>query len=171
MDWLKVLATMFDTIRPMLPAVLGIFGAVFALIAPLPGRGPRFFQKHDPWRRFKGDARRQVMERAGNQCEGAVFLGWGRCSDPAAEVDHIYPWSRGGPTVPSNGQALCTSHNRRKGAMRPAWWYVISLERRRRSYFSPGAELRVNARVRNTELAAHKTGPALPTENSQRPTR
>lgn len=171
MDWLKVLATMFDTIRPMLPPILGIFGMAFVLTAPLPGRGPRFLQKYDPWRRFKGDARRQVMDRAGNRCEGAVFLGWGRCSDPAAEADHIYPWSRSGPTLPSNGQALCTAHNRRKGAMRPPWWYLLSLERRRHSYFPPEADLRVNARARNAELAAHKTRQALPTEDPRRPNR
>lgn len=167
MDWFKFLATMLGTIRPMLPPLLGILGALFLLIAPLPGRGPRLIQKHDPWRRFKGDARRQVMSRAGNQCEGSVFFGWGRCSEPAAEVDHIYPWSRGGPTLPSNGQALCTSHNRRKGAMRPAWWYVLSLERRRRSYFPPSADLRVTARARNADLAAHKTGRAAPKEIPQ----
>ena len=32
-----------------------------------------------------------------------------------------YPWSRGGPTVLSNGQALCREHNRSKSNLRPPW--------------------------------------------------
>ena len=33
-----------------------------------------------------------------------------------AEVDHIVPYSKGGSTVPANGQLTCTTCNRSKGA-------------------------------------------------------
>ena len=95
------------------------------------------------------------MARAGGRCEGAVFLAWGRCPDEATEVDHVYPWSRGGPTIPANGQALCRGHNRSKGAMRPSWWYVLSLEHRRRRYFPSGLEVRVSGKIGARELAQH----------------
>lgn len=155
MAWDRVLGAFIAGVLPMLPQLCLIFLAVLALTCPIPGRGPRVFQRLDPWRLFKGEARRSVMARAGGRCEGAVFFGWGRCPDAATEVDHVYPWSRGGPTTPANGQALCRGHNRRKAAMRPPWWYALSLERRRRSYVPSEADLRVNARISAGELAQH----------------
>jgi hypothetical protein len=162
MDWAQVLSQMLTAMTPMLPQILVVFGVILAVIAPLPHRGPSLLQKQDPWRRFKGAARREVMERAGQRCEGPVFLAWGRCPDPATEADHVYPWSKYGPTVPSNGQALCSGHNRRKGSMRPPWWYVLALEHRRRSYCSSSKDVRVLARVPNVELATHVTGSQPP---------
>lgn len=157
MDWTRAFTAAFTLIAPMLPQLIGIFAAVFGMVAPLPRRSPSFRQERDPWRRFQGESRHQIMARAGHRCEGAVFLAWGRCPEEAAEVDHVYPWSRYGPTTLGNGQALCNGHNRSKGAMRPPWWYVLSLERRRRSYFPPDADVRVLARVSNAELATHVT--------------
>ena len=101
------------------------------------------------------------MERAARRCESAAFMAWGRCGSPATEVDHVFPWSRGGPTVESNGQALCRGHNRSKGAMRPPWWYVLGLERRRRSYFPAGADVRVFAVMSDDDRAA-RTAPRVP---------
>ena len=75
------------------------------------------------------------------------------------EMDHIYPWSRGRPTIPTNGQALCGDHNRRKGAMRPPWWYVLSLERRRRRYFPPDEDVQVDGKISAGELAQHTAAP------------
>ena len=72
----------------------------------------------------------------------------------ATEADHVYPWSRGGPTVVSNGQALCHHHNRRESNLRPPWWYVLSLERRRADYVPSGVEVRVLARMDADERAA-----------------
>ncbi len=72
----------------------------------------------------------------------------------ATEADHVYPWSRGGPTIVSNGQALCSGHNRSKAAMRPAWWYLLSLERRRRTYFPPDADVKVSASMSAADLEA-----------------
>lgn len=120
--------------------------AVLLVVArfPMLGRGPNSSHR-DVWRGFQYRARRAVFARAGDRCEGAGFLAWGRCAAAAVEADHVFPWSRGGPTVVSNGQALCAAHNRSKGAMTPPWWYVLSLERRRLGYFPQGADVRVFA--------------------------
>jgi hypothetical protein len=148
------LAAVLDGLRPFLPLVV-LLGLVLLVVAsPLPRRGPRLLQRRDPWRGLKFAARQAVMSRAGQRCEAPRLLVWGRCQEAAAETDHIYPWSRGGPTVVSNGQALCRNHNRRKSNLRPPWWYVLSLERRRAAYVPPGVELRVLARMDADERAA-----------------
>lgn len=153
MDWWAVLVAVLSGLAPTIPYFAGVVAFLILVSAPIPGRGPHRTQRRDPWRRFKYESRRIVMERAGNRCEGAVFLAWGRCHEPAAEADHVYPWSRGGATIVSNGQALCRGHNRNKGAMKPAWWYLLSLERRRRSYFPPGMDVRVTATMTPDDLA------------------
>lgn len=132
-------------VEPIVPMLIALVAVLVLLRAPLPGRGPR--GRRDQWRSFKYSARRDVMDRAGGRCEAAMFIVWGRCSGAATDADHVYPWSRGGPTIVSNGQALCREHNTRKGALAPPWWYVLGLERRRRSYFPPGARARVSARM------------------------
>ncbi|MEA5055916.1 MAG: HNH endonuclease signature motif containing protein, partial [Propionicimonas sp.] len=154
MDWGALLASTLTGLAPVLPPFAAIAAFLLVLRCPLPGRGPHRSQGQDPWRGFKYESRRIVMERAGHRCEGAVFLAWGRCNEPAVEADHIYPWSRGGPTIVSNGQALCRGHNRNKGAMNPPWWYVLTLERRRRSYFPEGADVRVTASMTAHEVRA-----------------
>lgn len=151
-------------IGPLLDALLTVFGPqlwwlvpllllALVLLFPMLGRGPNS-NRRDPWRGFKFASRDIVMARANRQCEASVFLAWGRCGDPAVEVDHVIPWSRGGPTVVSNGQALCRAHNRSKGALVPPWWYVLGLERRRRGYFPPEADVRVRAVMDDAERAA-----------------
>jgi hypothetical protein len=132
--------------------VLGLVVKLFT--SSLPCRGPRFREHRDPWRGFKFAARQSVMTRAGHRCEAPRLLAWGRCPHPASEADHVYPWSRGGPTVLSNGQALCRNHNRRKSNFRPPWWYVLSLERRRAAYAPPGVAIRVLARMSDDERSA-----------------
>lgn len=148
------LSPLFEGLRPYVPVLVAMVVLVGCLVLPLPGRGPRVFQRRDPWRRFKFASRRAVMTRAGGRCEAPLLLAWGRCQDPATEIDHIYPWSRGGPTVVSNGQALCSTHNRRKSNLRPPWWYVLSLERRRSAYVGLGVDSRVLARMNAEERSA-----------------
>lgn len=157
MDWGRLISTLAAGVAPVLPQLLAVLAAILVISRPLPGRGPRLFQRADPWRVFKYETRRQVMSRAGHRCEGAVFLAWGRCREAATEADHVYPWSRGGPTSPCNGQALCRGHNRHKAATKPPWWYVLSLEHRRRSYFPPGEDVRVSAAMSDRELTRAKT--------------
>ena len=154
MQWDKFLASLLTGLLPVLQQFVLIAAVIIAIASPLPGRGPRLFQVQDSWRRFKCASRGVVMSRAGHRCEGAVFLVWGRCKEAATEADHVYPHARRGPTVPSNGQALCRGHNKHKGAMRPPWWYLLSLEHRRRSYFPAGADVRVFATMSDPELQA-----------------
>lgn len=124
---------------------------------PMVGRGPGLIAERDVWRGFKFKTRAIVLERAGGRCEAGSFFGLGRCGYEAVEVDHVFPYSKGGPTVVSNGQALCRDHNRRKRDLTPPWWYVLSLERRRRSYFPADADVRVVARMNALERRARET--------------
>lgn len=151
-DWSPVLGGL----RPFLPWVALLAGLLVVLKAPLPSRGPGLFARRDPWRTFKYDARRTVLARAGHRCEGALLLAWVRCRDAAEEADHIYPWSRGGATVVSNGQALCRKHNRSKSNLAPPWWYVLTLERRRRGYFPGGFDVRVSGAMSPEDTARRR---------------
>jgi hypothetical protein len=155
----SVLSALLDRLVPQVP-LLTVTAFVFVLLAaPLPGRGPRIFAGRDLWRGYRFGSRDSVMQRAGGRCEAAAFLAWGRCAQAATQVDHVYPWSRGGPTIISNGQALCRDHNRRKSNLRPPWWYVLALERRRAGYFPPGVDIRVHGRMSGGERAARLTRP------------
>lgn len=156
-NWFDLLGRVFEQLRPLLPMLVLLVVLALVIACPLPGRGPGPFARRDPWRTYKYDARRAVLARAGHRCEGSVFLGWGRCSRDAEEVDHIYPWSRGGATVVSNGQALCRNHNRRKSNLTPPWWYVLSLERRRRTYVPTGYPIRVSASMTAPDRALRRT--------------
>ena len=94
------------------------------------------------------------MARAGDRCEAPAFLVWGRCHGRATDADHVYPWSRAGRLSCPTGQALCRAHNRGKSNLRPPWWYVLSLERRRARYFPVGTDVRVRARMSTDEQSA-----------------
>lgn len=128
---------------------------LLVLSAPMPGRGPKS-RRRDVWRGFKFGARETVMRNANYRCEAPAFVAWGRCKEPASQVDHVVPWSRGGPTVTSNGQAICARHNRAKGSRTPPWWYVLGLERRRRRYFPKGEKVRVMAVTSESERTARQ---------------
>ena len=78
------------------------------------------------------------------------------------------PWSKGGPTVVSNAQALCRGHNRSKAAFVPPWWYVHGLERRRRGYFPSGASVQVLAVMDEVDRAARERSPRVARERSGR---
>ena len=143
-DWGAALGAVWEGMQPSLPYLVPLFVGLVVLSAPMPGRG-RGSRKPDPWRGFNYGVHRDVMERAGLRCEAAAFMFIGRCRSPAVEADHIYPWSKGGATVLSNGQALCKGHNRSKSNLTPPWWYVLLLERRRQRYFPEDADPRVYA--------------------------
>ncbi|WP_417315679.1 HNH endonuclease [Cycloclasticus pugetii] len=59
------------------------------------GRGGR------PWRRLRD----QVLNRDQHLCQPCKRQAK---VSPASQVDHIIPESEGGPTVPSNLEAICT---------------------------------------------------------------
>lgn len=62
------------------------------------------------WRpRIDPKTRRELLERDGKACR--------RCgATDRLELDHIYPYSLGGPTVEDNLQVLCRPCNQAKGA-------------------------------------------------------
>lgn len=155
-----MIATFAAGVGPNLGWLVAIGVFLVVVRFPMLRRGPNSSSR-DVWRGFKYAPRRTVLARADDRCEGAALVAWGRCSSPAVEVDHVFPWSRGGPTVVSNGQALCVGHNRSKGAMNPPWWYVLSLERRRRGYFPEGVDVRVFAVMGAEDIAARAAAPSV----------
>jgi len=150
-----LLGSLWAVAQPNLWWLLPVIAASIVLSFPMPGRGPKSSHR-DPWRGFKYAARAEVYARAGDRCEGAVFFVWGRCGVTASEVDHVFPHSKGGPTVVRNGQAMCHSHNIRKGGSMPEWWYVLALEKRRRTYFPEGADVRVFAVMNAGDVEARR---------------
>lgn len=157
MEWGRLLPALFAGNAPVLPTLIGIAAFLIVLGCPMPGRGPRLFRPQDPWRRFKYEARHIIMSRAGDRCEGSVFLAWGRWAEPAVESDQVYPWSRGGPTTIQQWPGAVPRAQPLKGAWKAPWWYVLSLEHRRRSYFPPATDARITAAISAAELAAHAT--------------
>ena len=153
-DGQQIFRSLVAAIPPYLLGLLALLTLGLLLAAPIPGRGPGWPARRDPWRVFRFDARRQVLARAGGRCEAATFLIWRRCPGEASEADHIYPWSKGGATVICNGQALCSPHNKAKSNRTPPWWYLLGLERRRRNYFPSGSDVRVRAAMSSADRAA-----------------
>lgn len=154
--WGDAIGMFYGIVAPYLPWFALVLGLVAVFRLPLPRRGPGMFTRRDPWRGFRFQARQSVLTRAGNRCEEPLFLAWVRCRASAREIDHVYPWSKGGATVVSNGQALCTRHNRTKSSRAPAWWYVLSLEHRRREYYPPGVSPIVRGTMTPAERAARE---------------
>lgn len=108
MDWWTAVSTIVAGFVPVLPHFAALTAFLVFVLCPIPGRGPRRSQGRDPWRRFKYESRRIVMERAGHRCEDAVFLAWGQCRDLAtfgpprtapANPQDIHCNERTGPTV------------------------------------------------------------------------
>ncbi|HLH65668.1 MAG TPA: HNH endonuclease signature motif containing protein [Solirubrobacteraceae bacterium] len=62
-------------------------------------------------RRFTSAARVALFLAARGRC-----VACGAPLGPGWHADHVRPWTRGGPTTPANGQALCARCNRAKGS-------------------------------------------------------
>ncbi|MFC1672602.1 HNH endonuclease [Pseudomonadota bacterium] len=62
-------------------------------------------------RTFTKRQRKTLQLLAGNQC-----CECGEPLKPEFHADHKKPFSKGGPTILNNGQALCPKCNLRKGA-------------------------------------------------------
>ena len=102
--------------------------------------------QRDDQRLFDSSQRARIHARAGNRCEHKPLL-WLRCSAKGTHADHVYPHSRGGPTILANAQSLCATHNLRKSASVPSRYYIWRLERRRRKYFPAGEDPSVQWRA------------------------
>ena len=64
-------------------------------------------------RSFNDEEREAIYIVAGGRCQNPKC---GVVLDDGWEPDHIIPFSKGGITDVTNGQALCVSCNRKKGA-------------------------------------------------------
>lgn len=115
-----------------------IAGAIGVVLVAVFFRSFMPFTK-DPVRLFTPEQKKIIHGRAGRRCEHVSTL-MRRCSKPGTQADHVYPWSKGGPTAISNGASLCRFHNASKGAKIPSFWYIKRLELSRKSYF-PGHEV------------------------------
>lgn len=143
-----------DAITPIWNAYWPWLGSYLLVICvlkfPMLGRGPAS-RTRDPWRTFRYGARDYVFCNAKWRCEGPRVFVFGRCKRSATEIDHVFPHSKGWPTSLTNGQALCRPCNRAKGNRTPTYWYVKSLERRRRRYFPKNIDVRVYATISDEE--------------------
>lgn len=98
--------------------------------------------ERDPKRRFTGAVRAEVLRRCGGRCEHVNIFGI-RCSQPATQIDHAFPHSKGGPTALSNAVGLCAHHNRIKSDILPSAWWLKRIERSRGGYYPPGVDTRI----------------------------
>ena len=66
--------------------------------------------------KVRGKRDRKVNKNGWEVCESIKFWDY-ECpfDDPDIKIDHVFPWSLGGPSVPSNSAYLCEYHNRLKG--------------------------------------------------------
>lgn len=94
----------------------------------------------DPQRIFTPAQRAEAFARARNQCEHLSVFGR-RCTAAPSHADHHYPHSKGGATTLSNCAALCARHNLAKSNHIPTHFATRRLERRRQTYFPPGARV------------------------------
>lgn len=102
--------------------------------------------QRDPQRIFTPAQRKQAVARCGDQCEFKAPFGR-RCAGKPSQMDHIYPWSKGGATSMANLQGLCQPHNGRKSDWVPTRFYIWRLERRRLRYFPPNEPVKVIWRI------------------------
>ena len=129
------------------PALLAPIGAAILLIVFMGSPAGRSRPSdRDPRRGFTADERRHSFEIAGHRCEHKHPL-WTRCTNTPSQADHVFPWSKGGWTRPSNLQALCAFHNNRKSGSVPTRMYVWRLVRRRRRYFPPDEDPHIEWRA------------------------
>lgn len=138
-------AAIWDGLRGVPVLVIGL---VLALVVLTKGVSAFKFGRRkprDPQRLFTAAQRREMLDRSGGRCEHNPLIG-GRCRAVANAGDHIYPWSKGGLTILSNGQMLCRRHNSQKSNHIPSRFYIHRLEVRRRHYFPAGVDPKVSWR-------------------------
>ena len=104
----------------------------------------------NPRRLFKGKERLVLLADSGGRCRLCGADLWA-----GFHADHITPFSHGGATDVINGQALCPSCNRGKGAKIPAAVAVVSQDSRGATAF---ADL-VRGETQTPASAGRKAGP------------
>lgn len=139
--WLVVSSSVWGVLAGLVVAFLVGVQVVHAVMYP--------HWRQDPVRRFSREDKQKILRRAGHRCEHHAWLG-GRCrSTDNLEADHIIPWSRSGPTIIGDGQALCRRHNREKRATIPFSWQLRAIAKHRASYFPAGVSGAVVRRHRS----------------------
>ncbi|WP_206431318.1 HNH endonuclease [Bifidobacterium castoris] len=101
----------------------------------IPMRAPRNPFERDPRRRFTRTDRDWVSGCAGGRCEHRMLFGLLRCRRAGEQMDHHYPWSRGGATSRRNLVWLCARHNNRKSDRVPSRFDTWALVRARERYW------------------------------------
>lgn len=120
-----------------------VAGMVFTTIYRTIRWAPLAFAGKDPERRFSTADRTRLLSRAGNRCEHRVLWS-GRCrATTNLHADHVHPHSKGGSSHISNGQVLCSRHNKEKNARIPYNWELRRLAKNRVSYFPQGVSIQV----------------------------
>ena len=72
----------------------------------------------DPRRYFDKSEVLNIIARDGCRCnyrDAATNIQCNETDPKKLDADHVIPWSKGGRTTVSNGQLLCTHHNKSKG--------------------------------------------------------
>lgn len=117
-------------------AVPVVLIALVWLATHLPMRRPDNGFERDPHRLFTDADRAWIDSCTGRRCEHRT-LGLFRCRYAAEQLDHWYPWAKGGATDRHNLVNLCARHNRRKTDHVPTWLQTALLARARMKYFPP----------------------------------
>jgi hypothetical protein len=102
-------------------------------------------RRRDPVRLFTAEQKRMIYRACNNQCEYPRLI-LGRCKRSAQEVDHIYPWSKGGMTIIENASCLCHHHNIHKTNKWPSRRYIRALSRNRIQYFPDSMTIKPSRR-------------------------
>lgn len=118
-------------------AIVVVVVAMAVLVACWPMRKPDNPFDRDPRRLFSDADREFITQCTGNQCEHRM-CGLIRCPRMGEQMDHHYPWSRGGATSRRNLVWLCAKHNRRKSDRVPSRLSTWLLVRARESYWPRG---------------------------------
>lgn len=123
----------------LLAPLLLVAAAVFAvwLAFNLPMRAPRDVEWRDTRRAFTDSDREWIDTACQHRCENRFLFGLLRCRRRAEQLDHWWPWAKGGPTVRRNLVDLCAKCNRRKSARTPTRFATWMLYRARLRYFPP----------------------------------
>lgn len=121
-------------ITPMV-CTLGVL-LVLWVLARLPMPRPDNPFDRDPRRLFTDADRAWLDHATGGRCEHRL-LGMFRCRRQGEQMDHHYPWAKGGATDRHNLVNLCARHNRRKSDRTPTLWGTWLLYRARLKYLPP----------------------------------
>lgn len=109
--------------------------AVLWLLARWPMRSPDNPFDRDPRRRFTSADRDWIRSCTQDRCEHRMLFGLLRCPRVGEQLDHHYPWSRGGATSRRNLVWLCARHNNRKSDRVPSRLSTWLLVRARARYW------------------------------------